>query len=69
MLCVGWGGGGWSPADLISVLLLDAYPFDCFITEDDGEAVEGGHDYAGRQSFGERSEAFLLPQDLERLPY
>ena len=40
---------GWqSPTDLLAVLLFDAHPFDWFVSKNDGEAVEGGHDDAGR---------------------
>lgn len=41
-------GAAGSPTDLVTVLLFNAHPLDCFVAEDDGEAVEGGHDDAGR---------------------
>jgi len=60
---------GGSPANVLLVLLFDAHSFHRFVAEDDGEAVEGRHDDASCQAFGEHAKAFLVPKDLKSLPY
>lgn len=51
-----------SPAHHVLVLLIDRYPFDGFISQDDAKREGGRLNESGREAFEEHPELLLAPE-------